>query len=103
MTQPQDIACQLTNDEFRKRKATILSTLAAKILDKKPLTNGYSFQLDPSDETLDLVTDFIKSERQCCSFFHFALDVNKEKDKSVQLSISGPDGAKSFIETELGF
>lgn len=50
---------------------------------------------------LDKLVSFIKSERQCCNFFHFGLDILNEKD-FIMLEISGPEGAKEFIKAELG-
>jgi hypothetical protein len=48
---------------------------------------------------IDVVTGFIKTERQCCDFFTFGLSVPKYN--YIWLNITGPAGAKDFIRVEL--
>jgi hypothetical protein len=50
---------------------------------------------------VDELTSFIKTERECCSFFTFNLSVAGDKS-AAWLELSGPEGAKDFIKTELG-
>jgi hypothetical protein len=45
-----------------------------------------------------MLTEFIKSERQCCDFFDFAIRI---KAGFAWLDITGPKGAKEFITTEM--
>jgi hypothetical protein len=100
-TTPQiPMVCKLTNPELSKRKKEVIAKLKEQIQEKKELPNGFSYQFNGTDEMLDTLIAFIKSERQCCTFFNFNLLLNKEA--TVWLEITGDDGAKTFISTELG-
>jgi len=50
---------------------------------------------------VDELSTFIKTERECCSFFTFNLSVASDKS-TAWLELRGPDGAKHFITSELG-
>jgi hypothetical protein len=94
-----ELSCTLTGPELQQRKSTILSSLSEKILETTESENGFSFRFSGGDEILDELITFIKSERQCCSFFTFNLSVSE----FIWLELSGPTGAKEFIKTEMGF
>ena len=49
-------------------------------------------------EMLDVLNDFIKTERMCCDFFTFQITVDGEY---AWLELSGPVGTKQFIQDEL--
>lgn len=93
------LSCKLTSPELRKRKDEVIAKLKKHILTKKELPNGYSYKFNGTDEILDEVTAFVKSERQCCDFFDFKVTVTN--DTFLWLDIYGPEGAKEFINTEL--
>jgi hypothetical protein len=95
----KDLSCKLTSTDLQKRKINVLSVLKNKILEKKELNDGYSFKFENSDEMIDLLTDFIKSERQCCDFFNFALSVRN--DGFIWFDLTGPKDAKKMIGEEL--
>lgn len=92
-------SCKLTSPELRKRKEEVIAKLKKQIIEKKDVVNGYRYKFKGTDEELDMLTTFIKSERQCCDFFNFKLDVYN--DGFVWLEISGQDGVREFINTEL--
>ena len=69
-------ACQLTSPELQKRKASIIRELKGIIHSKKELDSGYSYTFSNSNAVLDLIFDFVKSERLCCLFFNFQINVN---------------------------
>lgn len=73
-----NFACQLTTPELQKRKATIIQVLKTKFIDKTELESGYSYTFNASEEVLDLIFNFIKSERLCCPFFSFQIAVNPD-------------------------
>lgn len=98
-TSNNSLSCKLTSPELQKRKEEVLTKLKEQVLEKKELSNGYSYKFNGTDMTLDMLTDFIKSERQCCDFFDFKLSIHN--DSFIWLEITGEDGAKQFIETEL--
>lgn len=94
------IACKLTSPELQKRKATVLASLRKQVLTKKKLADGYAFTFAGTDQMLDELTEFIKTERACCGFFTFDLSVVGNQS-GIVLKITGPKGAKEFIVTEL--
>lgn len=98
----ETIACKLTSPELQKRKATIIAALQNQIIEKRELPDGYSFKFAGTDSILDQLTDFIKTERQCCEFFTFTIKISDEKS-FIRFDIAGPNGAKDFMEMELGF
>ncbi|WP_119080903.1 Zn-dependent oxidoreductase [Chitinophaga alhagiae] len=101
MKTTRELSCKLTSPALRERKATVLASLKKKILSRQELDSGYRYNFQGHDEVLDELVSFIKSERQCCDFFEFRLAVAGDGSEA-SLEITGPDGAKAFIETELG-
>lgn len=93
------IVCKLTSPELQKRKATVIASIKKVIIEKKELSAGYSYRFEGSDHNIDLLTDFIKTERQCCNFFNFSIDI--KNDQSAWLKITGKKGVKDFIAAEL--
>lgn len=93
-------ACKLTTPELQKRKATVLASLRNKIIDNKELPDGYSYKFNGSDEMLDELTEFIKTERLCCEFFQFNLFI-EGSGSFIILELKGEEDAKKFIEREL--
>lgn len=97
---PGELSCKLTSPELQERKNTVIASLRKQVVEKNELADGYSFKFNGSDAMLDELTEFIKTERQCCDFFSFTLHATDEKSFMV-LDITGPEGAKEFIVTEL--
>lgn len=97
----KEMCCKLTSREFQERKATVIASLKKQVIGKKELENGFSYKFKGSDETIDELIHFIKTERICCDFFEFNLSVNGDPDKSVWLTITGKKGAKDFISEEM--
>lgn len=94
------LVCKLTPKELQIRKATVLESLRKQVIEKKELDNGYSYKFGNSDGVLDELTDFIKTERQCCDFFDFSLSIISDEN-AIWLSLTGPKNAKDFIKAEL--
>lgn len=92
------IVCKLTTPELQTRKSTVIAELKALVLEKKELFNGYSYSFEGTDENLDRLNTFIKTERMCCDFFTFQLTVDENK---ALLMITGPEGAKKFLHEEV--
>lgn len=97
-----ELVCKLTSPELQQRKATILTHLKNEIREKKELQNGFAFKFAGTDQMLDELTEFIKTERECCSFFIFNLSISSDKSE-VWLELTGEQDVKEFIITELGF
>ncbi|MDF3076886.1 MAG: hypothetical protein K0S09_775 [Sphingobacteriaceae bacterium] len=90
-------ACQLTSPELQKRKATIIRELKSKVVERRELEHGFSYRF-LGNENLDMVFEFIKTERQCCPFFDFQVQVGLD---NVTLKVTGEPGAKEFMYSEL--
>lgn len=102
MTEKMQFTCKLTSKELQARKATIIAGLKRQVLEKRDLANGFAYKFEGSDAMIDELSAFIKTERRCCNFFDFSLEV-KGGGAETWLHISGPDGAREFIASELGF
>ncbi|MDQ3291342.1 MAG: hypothetical protein M3Q05_08645 [Bacteroidota bacterium] len=94
------VSCKLTTPELQQRKRTVISNLKQNLLEKKELADGFAYRFEATDNIFDLISNFVKTERLCCSFFNFMISVFD--DNSLWLNISGPEGAKDFITAELG-
>jgi hypothetical protein len=95
-----ELSCKLTSPELQPRKATVLESLRKQVKEKKELKAGYAFKFPGTDKMLDELTEFIKTERECCDFFTFNLSVSGDKSE-IWLELTGMEGAKDFIKTEL--
>ena len=94
-----ELSCELSGPALQKRKETIIAKLKTLVLDKKELKDGYSFKFSGNDEMIDLLTDFVKSERRCCAFFIFSIHL--KNNDTIWLDITGPAGVKEFVTKEL--
>lgn len=94
----KSVTCKLTSPELQKRKATTIADLKKDILSREELTNGFSYKFASSDQALDNINDFIKTERLCCDFFSYQITV---KEDSTELQITGPAGTKDFLKEEV--
>lgn len=94
------VACKLTSPELQKRKQAVLASLRQQVQAREELSNGFKYKFSGTDALLDEIIAFIKSERKCCDFFTFGLAISDDQS-NIFLSITGPDGAKDFIKTEM--
>ncbi|HKR06439.1 MAG TPA: hypothetical protein VJY62_17530 [Bacteroidia bacterium] len=99
-TASNNLSCKLTSPELQQRKTTVIASLKSQVVEKKELENGYAYKFIGSDKVVDELTEFIKSERQCCDFFTFNLSISGDKSEAW-LELIGPKGAKDFIFQEL--
>jgi hypothetical protein len=98
-TSETELSCLLSTTELQKRKTEVLARLFSQIHGISELDNGYSFKFNYSDGLINEIFEFIKAEKQCCSFFTFHLIIN---GIDANLQLSGPKGVKEFIRQELG-
>lgn len=96
------LVCKLSSPEMQERKSTILASLKKQVLEKRELENGYAFKFTGSDKMVDELMEFIKTERTCCGFFTFNLSISGDASEAW-LELTGPEGAKDFITTEMEF
>ena len=93
--------CKQTTAELNQRKETVLAILKKKVLEHKELEDGFAFRFEGSYPVLDELNAFIQSERQCCPFFTFGLEVSGDPSEAW-LALTGPEGVKNVIRAELG-
>ncbi len=96
-----ELTCKMSTAEMHQRKITVLASLKEQMTERQELENGYAFKFPGTDKVLDELTEFIKTERECCSFFTFTLSVSGDKNEAW-LTMTGVKGAKDFITNELG-
>jgi len=95
------LSCKLTSSDLQERRLTVIAELKKNLVSKNETDNGYIYTFKDSDEMINQLVEFIKTERLCCNFFTFRLKIGEEPG-IVALRLSGPDGTKEFIEFELG-
>jgi|SRR5688572_32852387 len=96
-----ELSCKMVSAEIQERKETVLASLKKQMLAIVPMSNGYAFKFNGSDEMIDELAEFIKTERQCCDFFTYNLSVAGDKSE-VWLELTGVEGSKEFIINEMG-
>src|ERR1051325_614984 len=96
----KNLACKLTSPELQQRKATVIASLKRQLLETKELENGFAFKFNGSDKMIDELTEFAKSERQCCDFFTFNISISGDTS-IVWMELTGPKEAKEFVRTEM--
>jgi hypothetical protein len=97
----QEISCKLTAPELQKRKETVIASLKRQVIERKELSDGYTYKFPGSDAIVDELAEFVKSERSCCSFFIFGLSFSGDGSEAW-LTLTGPESAKQMIVDEIG-
>ena len=85
----------------RERHQALGKQLHADIQEVKELPDGYAFRLPAESATILSVAEWITFERLCCPFFTFALEIEGE-GKPLWLRMTGREGVKEFMKSELG-
>jgi len=102
-THRSPLSCDLfvLSDRDRVRREDLVSALGHSLRELYELENGYGMVFEPSASTLAELVEFIALERLCCPFLNFELRV-AEENGPVRLEMTGRDGVKQFLTTELG-
>lgn len=93
------LTCKLTTPELQKRRETVIRNIKELALRQQEMREGLRLTFAASDEVVDTVLVFIKTERLCCDFLDFQLSVHKSE---AVLEITGPSGTGEFLKHELG-
>jgi len=98
---PSPFACDMSAiaPSGRGQHLAAIAEVFGAVTEIRELPDGYSFRL-PNDMVLK-AADFIAKERLCCPFFGFALQLEPEGG-ALWLSLTGREGAKPFIQAEIG-
>lgn len=86
--------------EERARHKELGEKMAAARTATVETTKGYEFQYDPNKISVGEVAEWVVAESKCCSFFDFHIDL-EEQGKLICLRLTGSDGVKAFIRSEL--
>ena len=89
------IACSLTDEALRERRAMVRESLFPHILETQKLTSSLIIVFPDTDTLRSDVEAFASLERQCCRFLTFSV---KATDDGLTLTIEGPPEARAALE-----
>lgn len=79
----------------------MISKLRLLVIEKQEHADGYAYLFSGKDTPPEMLDEFVAFETQCCEFLNFVIAASACGD--LWLVISGPEGAKEFIDKELEF
>jgi hypothetical protein len=91
------IACTLSAEDLRQRRADLLPGLVTRAVASVRLDAGMQFRFEASSETLAELVRLIDVERQCCRFLQFELAIAANLGP-ITLTVTGPAGTREFLE-----
>ena len=91
------IACSLDSAGLAKRCEELSKSVLAEAIAIEPLTNGFRWRFSSSATLLTRIAPLIDAERQCCRFLNVTLQCEPNLGEVV-LDVTGPDGAREFLE-----
>jgi len=83
----------------RERKEQISGTLATRRIAVRELSEGYEFVFPGDRSTVQLVSEWVDTERLCCPFFDFAVHLDREGGQ-LALRLTGREGTKAFVRAD---
>lgn len=96
------LGCQLGAFDLEESECykSLREGMRSAIQEMKELPDGFAFWF-PSDPLVIVnLAEWITLERRCCSFLNFSLGVEPD-DGPVWLSLTGGEGVKEFLHTEI--
>jgi hypothetical protein len=92
------VACRLDAiaPPERRRHAELLAALRAAVEEVRELPDGFAFRF--ADEGAAVLEEWLPLERLCCPF----LDLSRDGAAPSWLRVTGPEGTKEFLRSELG-
>lgn len=95
------LACNLAalSQEERAAHAQHSQRLFERVINTIELPNGYAFHFAQEADTLLDIATFVESERRCCPFFTFVIQV-QAADGPLWLHLVGDQGVKEFIQAQ---
>jgi hypothetical protein len=97
MTDSIPVVCNLTDAAFRERETLLLARFKATVSTTTELPDGFAFHAPGEREWITLLAELMVAERECCPFMRFELAAEPNMG-SVTLCVTGPPGAKAFLE-----
>jgi hypothetical protein len=99
----QPIVCDLTvfSDPVRQQMAVAIPATFKMVQQVQDLPNGYAFQFPNQPGMFMALATFVEHERQCCPFYHLALE-SEPGGGPFWLRLTGGEGVKEFIQSIWG-
>src|SRR5438093_12522526 len=94
------VACCLSDEELRKREATLLAEFKSALSAIEELEDGYAFRIPGDKKWIVLAAELIAAERECCPFLKFELVVEPRMGPAT-VRMTGPAGTKEFLKSIL--
>ncbi|MGI9285127.1 MAG: hypothetical protein ACR2P1_07035 [Pseudomonadales bacterium] len=94
-TNATEIACSLTDEEFRDRRAMVRKSLLPQIIETSKLASGLRLSFPDTELLRSSVETFVNLERECCGFLTFTITPPGE---GLVLNIEGPPEAQAALE-----
>ena len=96
----QPIMCDLTvfSAETRAQIAANMPEMFKAVQKAQELPDGYAFQFLNEPGMFMALANFVEHERQCCPFYHFALEA-EPNNGPFRLRMTGGEGVKAFMQT----
>ncbi len=100
MVSDSELSCNLTDQKLVNRKAILKEKLFKNVAHFEELENGYYFNFEEKEGFDVELMELVAAERSCCPFFEINLHFLPHK-KGISLEITGEEGVKDFLKTEL--
>ena len=91
------IACSLTPEAMRAARTALLPGLLERATEFALTDRGCRVSFAPDSDTLLAIVRTIDAERQCCRWMRFDMTVPADGG-AFELTVSGPAGAREFLE-----
>ena len=95
-----EIACSLTDEDFRRRREMVRETLRPLVVAREPLDDGLRLTFSDDAASRAQVETFVALERRCCGFLTFTTEAD---DDGLRLTITGPPEARRMLEAFAGW
>ncbi len=95
LTNAAELACSLTDREFRERRAMVRKSLLPQVLETSKLVSGLRLSFPETESLRSSVETFVSLERECCGFLTFTITPPEE---GLLLTIEGPPEAQATLE-----
>ncbi len=94
---PDVLACQLSGDEFQKRKAVLEEKVFSKVKKVEELEDGYAFFFEQEGDQLITVVDYMLAENKCCPFFKQDLSILPNGEGFIW-KLTGSEQVKELLD-----
>ncbi len=91
---PPEVACSLSDEEKRARRALARRTLIPHIIETQEIEHGLKLVFLQSEAVRSNVEALVGMERECCAFLTFTITPPGE---ALTLTVEGPPEAGAII------